>query len=426
MNPVAVATKGKGAVNAARRVGAIGAHYGLGPRRMEDRLRSVLKIVEPFGGVATLPITAAAVQRHPRVAARVADLGIEFAVHGLYHVDHIGLDPVVQDRQVAEARELFASAGLPAVGFRAPYLRWNEDTLHALLENGFRYDSSQSMHWPIAPEMETDAYRRVLEFYGSLSAAEHPVLPRTEHGLIRIPCCLPDDESVVDRLAVPNPEAIADLWADVWRRTHERGELFTMQVHPERIGPCGPGISRVLEAAAADPGGVWLASLGEIADWWIARPTGTVDVERVDEGRHRVGWSGPNGATMLVRGETDPGGERWAGASRRVLAPTFEVRSDRRPCIGVHPSSDAALTTFLRDQGYVVETAGDPATHTIHLHRERFAREDELALLDRIETDPAPLIRFGRWPNGARSALAITGDVDALTIWDYVARFAGR
>ena len=228
MNPVAVAAKGKGARNAVRRVGAIGAHYGLGPGRMEARLEDVLRIVAPFNGVATLPITAAAVQRHPRVAARFAELGLEFAVHGYYHADHVGLDAMVQDRQLAEARQLFESVGLPSAGFRAPYLRWNEGTVHALLENGYLYDSSQAMHWPVAEKLQTDAYRRVLEFYSSIAAAEHPVLPRSEQGLVRIPCCLPDDESVVDRLALPSAEAIAALWVDVWRQTHERGELFTM------------------------------------------------------------------------------------------------------------------------------------------------------------------------------------------------------
>jgi hypothetical protein len=424
MNPVAVATKGKGAVQAARRVGTIGARYGLGPRRMEDRLRAVLQIMEPYQGVATLPITAAAVRRHPDVPVRFAELGIEFAVHGFYHVDHVGLDPMVQDRQLAEARRLFADAGLPTAGFRAPYLRWNEGTIHALLENGFTWDSSQSMHWPIPAEMETDTYRRVLEFYGSLSAAEHPVVPRSEQGLIRIPCCLPDDESVVERLALPTADAIADLWTDVWRRTHGRGELFTMQVHPERIDACGPGVAAVLAAGADEPGGVWLASLGQIAAWWRGRADAHVEATKDPAGRYRIGWRGPEGTTLLVRGGTT--GEPWSGPWRREETQGFALEASRRPFIGVDPASPHALTVFLRDQGYVVERATDPSTHAIHLRREGFTRTDELALLAELETDPSPLVRMGRWPNGAQSAVAVTGDVDALTIWDYAARFAGR
>jgi len=46
----------------------------------------------------------------------------------------------------------------------------------------------------------------------------------------------------------------------------------------------------------------------------------------------------------------------------------------------------------------------------------------EIAVLARIDAGPGPLVRLGRWPNGARSALAVTGDVDALTLGDFAIR----
>ena len=278
------------------------------------------------------------------------------------------------------------------------------------------------MHHAIASELETDAYRRVLDFYGSFLAEEHPVLPRTEHGLIRIPCCLPDDESVVDRMAL-TPAAIAELWVDVWRRTHARGELFTMQVHPERIEICGPGVAAVLAAGAEDPGGVWLASLREIAGWWSARRSATVEATKDGQGRYRIGWSGPAGTTLLVRGGSN--GTAWSGPWRREETQGFALEAPRRPFIGVHPER-AGAHGLPPGPGIRGGARIRPSTHAVHLQRARFARTDERSLLDEIEGDRTPLVRMGRWPNGARSAVAVTGDVDALTIWDYVARFAGR
>ena len=35
---------------------------------------------------------------------------------------------------------------------------------------------------------------------------------------------------------------------------------------------------------------------------------------------------------------------------------------------------------------------------------------------------PGPVIRLWPWPNGMRSALCITGDLDALSLLDYAAR----
>jgi len=92
----------------------------------------------------------------------------------------------------------------------------------------------------------------------------------------------------------------------------------------------------------------------------------------------------------------------------------------------VSHSSSPRLVTFLRQQGYIVEQVDDDQRHVLYLDYPRFEDEDERPLLARIEQGEFPLVRLGRWPHGARSALSITGDIDALTIWDYGLRFLGR
>jgi hypothetical protein len=149
-----------------------------------------------------------------------------------------------------------------------------------------------------------------------------------------------------------------------------------------------------------------------------------VTAEPAGEDRWTIRCEGPEGLTPFVRGIE--AGAPWANGERRIDAPTFEVTSRSRPFIGVDPASPASLTSFLREQGFIVEEASSPAIHAIHLRRERFERTDELSLLEDLALHDGPLVRLGRWPNGARSAVAVTGDVDALTIWDYAARFVGR
>jgi hypothetical protein len=393
---------------------------------MERRLARVLEIVERHGCGATLPVTVTAAHRNPRVIARYAERGIEFAVHGYRHVDHAGLDVVEQIEQLGKARRTLEAIGIPAVGFRAPYLRWNAATLHALRENGFLYDSSQAMHWPIDPGLGSDGYGRALTFYDALPAMEHPAMPRLEGGIVRIPCSLPDDEVAVDRLRLTSSEAIAALWLEILRRTHERGELFTLAVHPERIELCGPAIEAVLDAARTARPEVWIARLDEIARWWRERAATTVAVRDGVGDRLHVDVRGPEGLVTLARDVEVPGGEPLGDGTLRVVHARFDVRAAERPFIGVHPDSPDPLTAFLREQGYIVEIADSAGGYACFLRRERFAREDELPLLQELETGRSPLLRFGRWPGGARSALSVTGDVDALTIWDYASRFIGR
>ncbi len=423
---VAVAARGKGVRNLARRARAIGDRYGPSPQRMERSLASLRGILQRYASAATLPVTAAATKRHPEVIRRYAALGVEFAVHGQYHVDHRSLSDQEQLDQIGRARVILQDAGIRAVGFRAPYLRWNSATLRALRAHGFLYDSSQSMHWQIDTAIETDAYRRVLDFYGSIPAAERPVLPWTDDGVIRIPCCLPDDEAVVDRLRVGSGAAIRDLWLDIFRATHERGELFTMQVHPERIGLCAVGVAGVLEAARAARPTVWIARLDEIATWWRDRSTSTVHVREDGPERFHVRVTAPEGATVLARGLDTPGAQPWGDGYVHIQATAFDVTAPCRPVIGIHPSSPAGLGTFLREQGYIVEIAERDEGFGLYLHRDRFEPANQRSLIDEVETGRSPLLRLGRWPDGAQSALSITGDVDALTVWDYALRFLGR
>jgi hypothetical protein len=119
-------------------------------------------------------------------------------------------------------------------------------------------------------------------------------------------------------------------------------------------------------------------------------------------------------------------GEPWGDGFIRVPEKEFDVRADRRPFIGVHASSPDSLVRFLREQGYILETAESGESHGYFLRREQFSASDQRPLLTELESARFPLLRLGRWPDGAHSALSITGDVDALTIWDYASRFVRR
>lgn len=87
-----------------------------------------------------------------------------------------------------------------------------------------------------------------------------------------------------------------------------------------------------------------------------------------------------------------------------------------------NPVAPAATASFLHEHGYVVDTSDDAVHCSVYL--DDVTRADgEVELLERIESSAAPLLKLGRWPNGARSALCIAGDLDALSLGDYASRF---
>jgi peptidoglycan/xylan/chitin deacetylase (PgdA/CDA1 family) len=427
LNPTAVALRGKGLNKLAKRGITIIQRYGWTPGQMDRSLGQFAAVLGQVGCSATFPITGAVVERHPQLVRRYQDQGIEFAIHGYRHVDHSMLSAETQLAQLVLACEAFSQAGIHVHGFRCPYMRWNEGTLEALSAQGLLYDSSQALAWDVLDGRETPAYLRELSFSGVLPAERYPSLPRIEDNLVRIPYSMPDDEVLVERLTLQTSAQMSDLWLAILDRTYRLGELFVIGLHPERAGICQEPLTATLTMARSLTPSVWIARLDEIADWWKARSRASVHFDDGGEGRLRLEVAGPPGVSILVRGvTTDVPTTPWMGGYSLVTSNSCVVSTPLRPFVGVSADSPPQLVDFLREQGYLVEISQARDLYSTYLDQAQFSVEDERHVLDTIETADRPLVRLGRWPNGAHSALAVTGDIDALTCWDYFQRFLGR
>ncbi len=427
MNPLDIAIKGKGIRQLTRRISDIGGRYGMSSSSMKRALSHFRGILGQYGAAATFPVTAATVERNKGVIEEFKGRQIEFAVHGYYHVDHSQLTASRQLSDLSRARRLFEERDIPTAGFRCPYLRLNGGTLEAVRQAGYLYDSSRSLAWNVLNGAATDNYRRALDFYGAQPADEYPSLPWIENGLVEIPYSLPDDESIWDRLQFSSASEMSQPWITILAETHRRGELFSLGLHPERIFLLETPLRAAMEMAKGLRPSVWFARLDEIARWWLARSCVQPRISAGPNGLYHLSAQGPDGLTVLARGvkmisPAEPWEERWSVARRGEVVFSSPVR----PFIGVSERTDPAFTSFLRQQGYIVEVWEDPAATSIHFHRPSYQRGIERAVLEEIETGAAPLVRFGRWPDGAKSALCVTGDIDALTIKDYFLRFLGR
>ena len=424
-NPIAIASEGKSTLGMMRRAIVISSRYGVTSSRMHGILNRFAQILDEFSCGATFTIPAVALNRGYSTIRSFKDRNIEFAVHGNEHIDHTRLSPEGQKSEFSTARRVFDTHGLAAYGFRSPYLRWNQETLTALSQNGYLYDSSQALAWPVRQELQTSAYLRALDFYGAVSAKDYPALPVWTNGLVRIPYCLPDDEALVDRFRLEKTAPMAELWLDILEQTYQRGEVFTLGLHPERLPQCAGALTETLRRARSVTPTVWITRLDEVARWWKQRTQSQVMVANKPEGDIHLKVDGPPGLVLLARGlKTTPAGEPWCDGYFKIPGTEIELAGQPRPFIGVHSETSPVLTGFLRQQGYIVEITDQPLGYSIYLDQKRFSTSEERGLLDRIEQDPAPIVRLSRWPNATKSVLVVTGDIDALNIWDYVSRIS--
>jgi len=428
MNLLRYLMESRGPVNAARRLTVIGRRFGLSASRMERALQDFSAIGQQYGCTPTLAVTAVLLKRYPQVFQSLQET-VELAVHGYVHTDYSRLDEAAQAEHMERALKAFGGLGLVPEGFRCPYLRWNQESFHVAGRFGLTYGSNRAFAFDVVqPESVSPrawaAYEKGLRLYGAGEAARGLSLPsRMDGTLLDIPVSLPDDEAMVDRLELEGgAQAAAGIWTRMLEQVHQRGELLTLILHHERVALLREALEAVLSSARGHQPPVWVAPLKEIARWWSDRLTWRLEVRRREGGDYQVVAPEAPGATVVVRGvETDPAAAPWFGSYQLIPASSFTVRSSRAPVLVPDEGCPPALTAFLQEEGFAV--AEDAAADGLRIGGyTSFDESDKRALIDYIEGSDAPLVRLWRWPHGARCAMSVTGDVDAMTMVDFLRR----
>jgi len=265
----------------------------------------------------------------------------------------------------------------------------------------------------------TTQFALALRLYAAVDAQTVAVRPRLRDGLIDIPVAVPDDEILLDRLRLCEP-ALSEEWLHILELTYERGDLFTIQLHPERIHELGRALDTSLAAARGRSPAIYVARLDDIASWWLRRARFALRVTSGGAGRVLVSLDADPDATLLVRGLAVPLAA-WYGRDGRCEQRAFEADADRLPAVGVSRRSLPEVSRFLAEEGFATQISDRPEQFGAYVDVVDPAWS-ERAVLDATLASPGPLVRISRWPNGARSALAVTGDIDALTLRDFVVR----
>ena len=419
------------------------------------RAQNIVAALGERGCSLTYPTPGRVVEQRPAFFRRLQAAGAEIAVHSYDHLDLAAYPPARASAQLARAVAAFARHGIEARGFRCPYLRYTEDLFHALPPGAFAYSSNRAIWWDVTPPDQVVGATSTLEvlrgFYQPASAHDTACVPRlrtdagTGPGIVEIPVCVPDDLQLHDGLHMAADD-IAQAWHLILARTYRRGELFDLVFHPELAQLCRTPLLAVVEEARRLQPGVWIAQLRDVADWWrekagfgvtviepVARSAGLPDEDTT--GVLRLIFTCSERATVLVKGwNSDAAAQPWDGAYRELAIREIDLPAEPRPFVGLPMDAPKAIVSLLQELGYLLDM-GREATHCgIYLDLStlaRFTRPDtgrinDVQLIEAIESLPGPLIRYGIWPRGAKSALCISGDLDALTLLDYASRLFVR
>jgi peptidoglycan/xylan/chitin deacetylase (PgdA/CDA1 family) len=390
------------------------------------------------------------------------DAGAEIAVHSYDHVDLAAYPLAVAQEQLLRAMDAFARHGIEAHGFRCPYLSCTDELLDSSTAEMFRYSSNRGIDWngwqdrvaehsgvdQVAQQSGVDKvpersgvsqtgrftsviYDTLQGFYQAPSAQERVCVPWRRAHLVEIPLCLPDDLELFDGLHLTWQE-VAQVWLYILHQTHQRGEMFMLLYHPELAWRCREAFLVALNEAHRLTPAVWLARLQEIAAWWEEKAGFSHAVFTADAGLQVVLHCSGR-ATILARGlPPSPADAPWgrvpehSGVDKgywRITSRVLTVPAAMRPFVGLPAQTPPAVADFLKEQGYLLEIGADAQRCAVYLDDATLSRlTSQVALINHIESTPGPLLRYGRWPDGAKSAFCISGDLDALSLWDYASR----
>ena len=421
-------SKSRGLRNLGSRIFTVTRHFGMSPNRFNRRLEQYYKLVREAGCLPTFAITAVVLARHPEYIRKLSAGGVEFTIHGYMHIDYKVVDNRKMNEHFSEAIRVFNDCHIPFVGFRAPFLRINNNTSPILSELNFLYNSSQALWWPVDTGQYSEHIRDnldlLLQFYTPLNADEYLSLPRFNDNLIELPVSIPDDEALIERLGITDPKKISDIWLDILEKTYHRGEMFNLSLHPERVEYCETSLLEVIKKARQYDAPVWIATLREVTEWWREKEKFAIDVKSVGEGSYRIKAICSERATLISKNcKISVPVKSWFDGYQQVLSTEFTLESSVAPIIGLSSNSNPAVIKYLESEGYIVDIHRKYPNYAIYLGEiKKFSHTDEKPLSEKIERAEVPLLRYWRWPDGARSVLSITGDIDSITLWDFALR----
>lgn len=241
-------------------------HQAYGPRVGVPRLLRVLRRQDVR---ATFFVPGFTADCYPDLVRSIVDAGHEIGHHGYLHERMEGLDRAAEAALLDRGLEALDRIGVRPGGYRAPWWEMNWHTPDLLIERGFRYDSSL-LDGDVPYRLQGD---------------------RVAGDLVEIPVdwALDDWEQYAfypgwtGSGVIESPRKAHEMWLLEAAAHHSEGGCFVLTNHPFLSGR--PARAAALERLIEDVrglDGMWVTTLGEIAEHTAKTLTEVRRIERID------------------------------------------------------------------------------------------------------------------------------------------------
>lgn len=231
-----------------------------GTTRGVDRL---LGVFAEQGVVTTWFVPGRHAENHPQLVREIARAGHEIAHHGHAHENFDLLD-LAQQRAVIErgSAALAEVTGGPPTGFRIPDGEWDLDLPRVLGELGFTWSSSlrgdDLPYFHPGTTAAGSAGRQLVEIPVHHELEDHPYF------FFNLDPAFPSGQS-----RIASYREVLGNWKTEFDAYHRFGLCYVLRLQPEVTGTPGRiALIRELLAYIRAHSDAWIATAGEVADWW--------------------------------------------------------------------------------------------------------------------------------------------------------------
>ncbi len=414
-----------------RRLGQINFDLHVSLPSGERELGRYLATLRNHGANTTFAVSGATVRRHRDLNRFLCDRGVEFSIRADFPSERALPSSTDQRIQIAETVDAFVDAGVQVSGFHAPRVFLDQVTMAAIEHLGFEYFCNQTVFYHCVDQTASSAgrwtrFQKALGRHEVVPSDETLVRPRMRGRLVELPVAQPDDEMLIRGLGMSRGEDLGQAWVRAAEDSYRQGDLLVIQAHPSGGASGREALAIALSCALDKSPSIWIAQLREIAAWWRARERCQLRVEPTGPQQWRVSVADDPRFTILVRNVVCARANPWDNVYRAVQGSSCLIEGPTCPTVGVSSRSEG-LAAFLIEEGYVVNVGADPTTCSIYLDRPSPpTSREQAAIIKEIEASSKPIVRLARWPDGARSALAVCGTLGDLSIRDLIAHVWGE
>lgn len=408
----------------------LGRRFDFTGKKMKAVVKAINEIGIAYNYKPALIIPAVILKRYINIFRKLKAEFIEFGIHGYTHINYKKLTLQEQIEHISKAVKIFKENQFEYYGFRSPYLSYNDNTIEAVRKNHLSWQSNETLEVDKYLRYQNSEVRKfqqnAIKFLYDPQNIEHQrALPRFYKSVVSIPILLPDDEMLIDRYAITDSNKIKEIWIDMLKMVQQRGEMFILQLHPERYSFCNDAMYSLLETCKSSSSNIWLTSMHEISSWWQEKNQFQFAFQKKENKGYTIHSDCTERATILCRNcnNANPG-DYFFNDYHKINTKIFFIESNnKKPCIGIHPQCPDTVYDFIKNEGFAYEISEHENKYSLYLNdKTTFQQLNEIELLNNIEQNKNPLVRFWVWPNNYKSAFTTTHDLDSVTFQDFLFR----